>query len=71
MSMAKIKKNKAKKKIHKTSDPNYNTHTYGQGKNPFDIEWIKYFNPFEGRDQIIFIYTDKKTKRIYKYRILR
>jgi len=64
-------KTKVKKKIHKTSDPNYDVHTYGQGKNPFDIEWIKYYNSTEGRDQIIFLYTDKKTKEICKYRILR
>ena len=64
-------KTKVKKKTHKTSDPHYNVYTYGQGKNPFDIEWIKYYNSSEGRDQIIFLYTDKKTKEICKYRILR
>ena len=64
-------KTKIKKKIHKTSDPNYDVHTYGQGKNPFDIEWIKYYNAAEGRDQIIFLYTDKETKKICKYRMLR
>ena len=64
-------KTKVKKKTHKTSDPNYEVHTYGQGKNPFDIEWIKYFNASEGRDQVIFLYTDKKTKKICKYRVLR
>jgi hypothetical protein len=63
-------KTKVKKKIHKTSDPNYDVHTYGQGKNPFDIEWIKYYNAVEGRDQIIFLYMDKKTKKIYKHKIL-
>ena len=48
-------KTKVKKKLHKTADPNYDVRTYGQGKNPFDIEWIKYYNSAEGRDQIIFL----------------
>jgi hypothetical protein len=62
---------KTKRKIHKTSDPHYDVHTYGQGKNPFDIEWVKYFNPAEGRDQIMFLYSCKETKKICKYRVLR
>ena len=61
---------KVKKKSHKTSDPNYDVHTYGQGKNPFNIEWIKYHNPVEGRDQILFLYTDKLSGEIVKYKIL-
>ena len=64
-------KTKVKKKLHKTADPNYDVHTYGQGKNPFDIEWLKYFNPMEGRDQIMFLYSSKKTGKIVKYRVLR
>jgi len=44
---------------------------YKSGKTPFDIEWVKYFNPAEGRDQIMFLYTDKETHKICKYRILR
>ena len=60
-----------KRKIHKTPDPTYNVHTYGQGKIPFDVEWVKYHNPMEGRDQIIFLYTDKRTKKICKHRVLR
>jgi hypothetical protein len=40
-------------------------------KNPFKIEWVKYFNPMEGRDQIMFLYCDKNTGKIIKYRILR
>jgi len=63
-------KTKIKKKPHKTSDPNYEVHTYGQGKNPFDIEWLKYYNPIEGRDQILFLYTDKLSGKIVKHRIL-
>jgi len=68
-----MKKKKAnfKRKIHKTPDPTYNVHTYGQGKIPFDVEWVKYHNPMEGRDQIIFLYTDKRTKKICKHRVLR
>jgi len=63
---------KNKRKIHKTSDPNWDTHTYsGLKKNPFNMEWEKYYNPAEGRDQIIFIYSDRKTKKIVKYRMLR
>ena len=42
-----------------------------RGKNPFDIEWIKFFNEAEGRDQIIFLYKDEKTGEIIKHRILR
>jgi hypothetical protein len=38
---------------------------------PFDIDWIKYYNPMEGRSQVIFLYKNKKTKKIIKYRILR
>ena len=65
-------KKKVKKKIHKTSDPTWNTHTYTYSpKNPFDIEWIKYYNPAEGRDQIMFLYIDKATKKPVKYRVMR
>ena len=66
-----MKRQKTKKKTHKTADPNYDVHTYGQGKNPFDVEWFKYFNPMEGRDRIMFIYKSKTTKEIVKYRTLR
>ena len=66
-----MKTKKVKKRRHKTPDPNYEVHTYGQGKNPFDMEWIKYYNPMEGRDQIMFLYIDKETKQTAKHRILR
>ena len=66
-----MKTKKVKKKIHKTSDPNYNVHTYSGMKNPFNIEYIKYYNPMEGRDQIVFLYIDKRDKKTVKYRILR
>jgi hypothetical protein len=62
---------KTKRKKHKTKDPNYNTYTYGSSKSPFDIEWIKYYNPVEGRDQILFLYKKKRSKTIVKYRIMR
>ena len=39
--------------------------------NPFKIDWIKYYNPVEGRDQILFLYQDRRTKKIIKYRIMR
>ena len=68
----KTKKNKTKKKVHKKPDGSWDlSDLYRSGKNPFNIEWTKYFNPMEGRDQIIFLYTDKKTKQIIKHRILR
>tara|TARA_B100000676_G_C17559748_1_gene571633 strand:+ start:191 stop:397 length:207 start_codon:yes stop_codon:yes gene_type:complete len=67
----KSKKRKPKRKSHKTSDPTWNTHTYGNHKNIFDIEWMKYFNPIEGRDQILFLYSCKETKKIRKYRVMR
>lgn len=63
---------KAKKKVYKTLDPSWDTYTYsGPSESPFDIEWLKYYNTVEGRDQILFLYTDKKTKKICKYRALR
>jgi hypothetical protein len=63
---------KAKRKIHKTSDPNWDTHTYsGPSKFPFKMEMVKYYNPAEGRDQILFLYLDKETNKIVKYRTLR
>lgn len=66
------KREKPNKKSYKTKDPSWKTYTYGQGaeKSPFNVEWIKYYNPMEGRDQILFIYADKVTKKICKYRIL-
>ena len=63
---------KTKRKIHSTSDPNWNTHTYsGLSKCPFDMEMVKYYNPVEGRDQILFLYLEKGTNKIVKYRTLR
>ena len=59
--MKKVKKKPIKKKDGSwdTSDLYRNT-----SRNPFNIEWIKYFNPMEGRDQIMFLYSDKVTKKI-------
>ena len=63
---------KVKKKLHKDKHGYWDTSDlYRAGKNPFNIEWVKYFNPVEGRDQIMFIYIDKETKKIIKHRILR
>ena len=68
----KTKKNETKKKVHKKPDGSWDTSDlYRGGKNPFDIEWIKYSNSAEGRDQILFLYIDKKTKKIMKHRILK
>ena len=64
-------KEKPKKKKWETKDPTWSTHTYGnERKSPFDVEWVKYYNAIEGRDQIIFLYTEPRTKKIYKYRIM-
>ncbi len=38
---------------------------------PFKSEYIKFYNPREGREQIMFIYTNDLTGEIVKYRILR
>ena len=63
---------KVKKMPIKKSDGAWDTtDLYKAGRNPFDIEWVKFYNPVEGRDQIMFIYSDKKTKKIIKHRILR
>ena len=63
---------KTKRKRHKTADPHYSTYTYsGHSKNAFDMEWIKYYNPIEGRDQILFLYKDKADGSIVKYRTMR
>jgi hypothetical protein len=72
---AKRRKPKAKK-IHATSDPTWSTITYPAtpehpSKSPFNIEWQKYYNPVEGRDQIVILYTDKENGKVVKYRILR
>ncbi len=64
--------NKRKKKAEKKLDGSWDTsHLYKSGKNPFKIEWLKYYNPVEGRDQIIFLYKESPRGRICKYRILR
>ena len=61
-----------KKKVIKKSDGSWDLSDLyrNTGKNPFDIEYIKYYNPMEGRNQIIFLYTDKVTGKVCKYRIL-
>jgi hypothetical protein len=61
-----------KRKPHKKSDGSWDTSDlYKSGGSPFDIEWIKFFNPMEGRDQVMFLYSDKKTKKVVRHRILR
>ena len=66
-------KTKKAKKVHIKADGSWDlTDLYrNSSKHPFNIEWQKYYNPMEGRDQIIFIYSDKKKKKIIKHRILR
>jgi len=63
---------KTKKKVRKRRDGSWDTSDlYKSGRNPFEIEWVRYYNPVEGRDQIMFLYIDKETKKIVKHRILR
>ena len=66
-------KEKPKKKLVKKSDGSWDTGDLYRNTNtyPFEIEWQKHYNPMEGRDQILFLYKDRKTKKICKYRILR
>lgn len=61
-----------KKKVTKKLDGSWDTSDLyrNTSPNPFSVEWVKYYNPAEGRDQIMFIYSDKKTKKIIKHRIL-
>jgi hypothetical protein len=64
-------KEKPKKKKWRTKDPTWDTYTYGnERKAPFDVEWLKYYNPMEGKDQILLLYKNKRTKKIHKYRVL-
>ena len=67
------KKSKVKKKLHKKEDGSWDTTALYRNSDryPFEIEYIKYFNPMEGRTQIVFLYKDKETKKIIKYRLLR
>jgi len=64
---------KPKKKPAKKKDGSWDTSDLYRNtdRNPFKIEWVKYYNQVEGRDQIMFLYSDKKTKKIIKHRILR
>ena len=67
-----MKTKKVKKKLSKRQDGSWDTtDLYRSGKNPFNIEYVKYYNEREGKTQILFLYTDKKNKQIIKYRILR
>ena len=62
-----------KRKITKKGDGSWDTSDLyrNTSKFPFNIEWMKVFNKAEGRDQIVFLYLDKKTKKIIKHRVLR
>ena len=66
-------KTKKAKKVHIKADGSWDlTDLYrNSSKHPFNIEWQKYYNPNEGRDQIMFLYSDKYTGKIVKYRVLR
>lgn len=63
---------KVKKKIIKKSDGSWDTSDLYRNttKFPFNIEWLKYHNPREGKDQVMFLYTSKETGDIVKYRFL-
>tara|TARA_Y100000310_G_scaffold344470_1_gene457404 strand:+ start:605 stop:829 length:225 start_codon:yes stop_codon:yes gene_type:complete len=67
------KKEKPKKKVIKKEDGSWDLSDLYRNSDryPFEIEWLKYYNSMEGRDQVIFLYKDKKTKKVIKYRILR
>ena len=67
------RKEKPKKKPIKKEDGSWDLSDLYRNSDryPFEIEWLKYFNPMEGRDQIVFLYKDKKTKKIIKHGILR
>tara|TARA_Y100000310_G_scaffold291084_1_gene318763 strand:+ start:440 stop:664 length:225 start_codon:yes stop_codon:yes gene_type:complete len=67
------KREKPKKKPKKRNDGSWDTSDLyrNTSRHPFKIEWVKYYNQAEGRDQIIFLYSDKNTKKIIKHRILR
>ena len=58
---------KSKKKVSRRKDGSWDTSDlYKCSFNPFTIEWLKIYNSIEGRDQILFLYKDKKTKKIIK-----
>lgn len=67
------KKMRTKKKVHQKRDGSWDTSDLYRNtdKYPFNIEWMKYYNPIEGRDQIIFLYIDKETNRVIKHRVMR
>lgn len=64
---AKVKKKPIKKSNGEwvTREPIYHR------SNPFKIEWLKFYNKAEGRDQIIFLYLDRRTGVPCKFRMLR
>ena len=63
---------KVKRKIIKKKDGSWDTSDLyrNTSKFPFNIEWLKRYNQAEGKDQVVFIYTDKNTHKIIKHRIL-
>lgn len=60
-------KPKTKRKIHKTSDPDYDIYTYSS-KSEFDIEWIRLEVGFSTK--IVFLYKSKESGEVVKYRFL-
>jgi len=60
---------KKKRKLGKNKDGSWDTSDlYKSGKNPFDIEVLTYFNSLEGKDIIIYLYKDKETGEIRKWK---
>ena len=60
---------KRKRKLSKKKDGSWDTaDLYKSGKNPFDIEVLTYFNSLEGKDIIIYLYKDKETGEIRKWK---
>lgn len=66
----KNKKRNRKKKICRHLDGCNTSDLYRGQKYPFDIDYIRHTNERTGGTQIIFLYLDKRTKKILKYRIL-
>jgi len=57
-------KEKPRKKRWKTKDPTYETQTYGSGKSPFAIEWVRM--EVDGGTKIFFLHSSKISGKIVK-----
>ena len=64
MQSTKNIKEKPRKKKWKTKDPSWDTQTYGAGKSPFNMEWVKM--EVNGGTKIFFLHTSKESGKIVK-----